>query len=106
MVTFEDFKKLDLRVAEVKDVRNHPNADKLVILRIDVGGEGKQIIAGIRKHYSRESLIGRKIIVVNNLQPATICGETSNGMLLAASSETDIVILVPERDVPEGTLIR
>jgi len=106
MVSLDEFKKLDLRVAEVKDVKDHPNADKLLLLRIDVGGEEKQIIAGIRKHYSKDSLVGRKIVVINNLQPVTIRGETSSGMLLAAGTETEIVILVPERDVPAGTRIR
>ena len=106
MVTFEEFKKLDLRVAEVKEVKDHPNADKLLLLKIDVGGEAKQIVAGIRRNYTKESLLGRKIVVVNNLAPANVRGEVSSGMLLAAATGDDVVILVPEKDVPAGSPVR
>ena len=87
------------------EVREHPNADKLYVLKIDVGGETKQIVAGIRAKYAPDELEGRKIIVINNLEPATIRGEESNGMLLAAGAAAGPVILVPERDVPPGTPI-
>lgn len=96
---YEDFAKLDLRVAKVLEARAHPNADKLLLLQIDVGGEQKQIVAGIRQHYTPEQLVGRLIIVVNNLEPAILRGETSNGMLLAASSGDHVVLLQP--DLPE-----
>lgn len=106
MVSFEDFKKLDLRIAKITDVREHPNADKLYVLQIDIGVETKQIVAGIRSQYSADELIGREIAVINNLEPVTIRGEESNGMLLAASDEDAPVILVPERDVPPGAPIK
>ncbi len=105
MIPFEDFKKLDLRIAEIISVKEHPNADKLYVLRIDIGGETKQIVAGIREHYAAEDLVGRKIAVVNNLEPVTIRGEESNGMLLAASGADSVIILVPESDVPAGSPI-
>jgi methionyl-tRNA synthetase len=105
MVSFEDFKKLDLRVAKVTEVREHPNADKLYVMQIDTGCETKQIIAGIRAQYSPDDLVGRKIVVINNLEPTTIRGEESNGMLLAANDEGTPIILLPERDVPEGSPI-
>jgi methionyl-tRNA synthetase len=95
-LSYADFSKLDLRVAKVLEARPHPNADKLLLLQIDVGDEQKQIVAGIRQHYSPEQLVGRKIIVVNNLEPAMLRGESSCGMLLAATSEDKVVLLQPD----------
>ncbi len=106
MITIEDFKKLELVVAQIKEVKEHPNADRLYVIKVDTGKEEKQIVAGIRLHYSKESLIGRKVVVVNNLQPAVIRGEESNGMLLAASDESGMSILALERDVIIGSPIR
>lgn len=95
-ITYEDFTKLELRVAKVLEARPHPNADKLLLLQIDVGDEQKQIVAGIRAHYTPELLVGRKIVVVNNLAPAMLRGESSNGMLLAATSGEKVVLLMPD----------
>ena len=106
MVSFDEFKKLDLRIARITDVKEHPNADKLFVLQIDVGDEVKQIVAGVRGNYSSEELIGRKIVVVNNLEPVMLRGEESNGMLLAASDNGVPIILIPEKDVPPGTKIQ
>src|SRR3954449_13528799 len=92
-ITYDDFAKIELRVARVLEARPHPNADKLMLLQIDVGDEQKQIIAGIRQHYTPEQLVGKSIVVVNNLAPAMLRGETSNGMLLAASSESKVILL-------------
>jgi methionine--tRNA ligase beta chain len=105
MVSFEDFKKLDLRIAEIIEVSDHPNADKLYIIKIKVDDETKQIIAGIRQSYGPEELKGRKIVVVNNLEPVKIRGEESNGMLLAAIDNGSPVILTPEKNVPSGSKI-
>src|SRR6476646_1222761 len=85
-IAYEDFAKLELRIAKVLEARPHPTADKLMILQIDVGDAQKQIVAGIRQHYTPEQLVGKLIVVVNNLAPAMLRGETSNGMLLAATS--------------------
>jgi len=79
----DHFDKLDLRVAEIKAAEDHPNADSLLVLKIDIG-ESRQIVAGLRKFYSKEELIGKKIVVVSNLKPAVIREVESNGMLLAA----------------------
>src|SRR3954447_1159084 len=95
-ITYDDFAKVELRVAKVLEARPHPNADKLLLLQIDVGGETKQIVAGIRAHYPPESLVGKLIVVVNNLAPAILRGETSNGMLLAATSGDKVVLLTPD----------
>ncbi|MFH1395123.1 MAG: methionine--tRNA ligase subunit beta [Candidatus Omnitrophota bacterium] len=105
MISFEDFKKIDLRIAEVVSVEEHPNADKLYVIQLSLGDEKKQIVAGIRNNYSMTELIGKKVVVVNNLDPVVIRGEESNGMLLAAGSENGPVILMPEKDVVAGTVI-
>jgi tRNA-binding protein len=95
-LAYEDFAKLDLRVAKVLEARPHPNADKLMLLQIDVGDEQKQIVAGIRQHYTPEQLVGKLIVVVNNLAPAMLRGEASHGMLLAATSGAKVVLLAPD----------
>ena len=95
-MVYDDFAKIELRVAKVLEARPHPNADKLMLLQIDVGDTQKQIVAGIRLHYTPEQLVGKLIVVVNNLQPAVLRGETSNGMLLAATSGDKVVVLLPD----------
>jgi len=95
-IQYDDFAKVDLRVALITEARPHPNADKLMLLQVDLGDEQKQIVAGIRLHYTTEQLVGRKIIVVNNLAPAMLRGEASNGMLLAATSGEKVVLLAPD----------
>ncbi len=92
-ITYEDFAKVELRVAKVLEARHHPNADRLMLLQVDVGDAQKQIVAGIRAHYTPEQLVGKLIIVVNNLAPAMLRGETSHGMLLAATSEEKVIVL-------------
>ena len=105
-IGYADFAKLDLRVAKVVAVREHPNADKLLLLTIRVGDAEKQIVAGIRAHYPAESLVGRSIVVVNNLEPAMIRGEESSGMLLAASDAQGVTLLTPDRDCESGAGIK
>ena len=106
MVTIEEFKKFEFIVAQIKEVKEHPNADRLYVLKIDTGKEEKQLVAGIRKSYTKEQLIGRRVIIVNNLEPAVIRGETSQGMVLAASDDQGIVILTLERDVALGSIVK
>ena len=106
MVSIEDFKKLDIRIARVLEAKDHPNADKLLLLKIDTGQKQKQIVAGIKKFYNKEDLIGKQIVVVDNLEPATLRGEASEGMLLAAQGDETIAVLVPDKQVREGSAIR
>lgn len=105
LVSFEDFKKLKLRVAQIKEVIDHPNADKLYVVKIDTGTSFKTIVAGIKKSYSKEELIGKKIVIIENLQPAIIRGVESQAMLLAASSEDTQSVLMPAKDMPVGSSI-
>src|ERR1700750_1018362 len=94
-IQYDDFAKLDLRVATVLDCKPHANADKLLVLQIDLGTEKRQICAGLRQHYQPEQLSGKQIIGVANLAPRTMRGEISQGMLLAATdAPTQHVIVV------------
>jgi len=104
-VEFDTWKELDFRVAEILEVEDHPNADKLYILKIKIGKEERTIVAGVRKHYSKEDLVGKKIIVFTNLKPAILRGVKSEGMLLAASDGEKVVLLTPDEDIESGSKI-
>ena len=104
-IAFADFKKVELKVAEVLSVAAHPNADKLYLLKIRIGEEERQIVAGLRPYYQPEQLQGKKVIVVANLEPRAVRGEISNGMMLAAQDGTNVIFLTPERDIVSGSVI-
>lgn len=106
-ITFEDFKKIELKVALIEAVEPHPNADRLYVLKLKVGEVQKQIVAGIRKHYTEEELKGKKIVIVDNLEPAVIRGVESNGMLLAASNDEMLTVVSPDRNaIPDGLMLK
>ena len=103
MVEEDPFAKLDLRVAEILEVKDHPNADKLYMAHIDIGKKGKRVIvAGLKNHYSPEELTGKKIVVLTNLEPATIRGVKSTAMLLAATDSDGVVSLLNPQDSNPG----
>jgi len=106
MITFEDFKKLELKVAQIKEVNDHPNADKLYVITIDLGGATKQIVAGIKTSYKKEELVGKQVVVANNLEPVVLRGVESQAMLLAASDEQGICIVSPERKTTLGSTVK
>ena len=106
MITIEDFAKLELKVAVVVEAKAHPDADRLLVLVVDTGAEKKEIVAGISQHYKPEELIGKKVVVVNNPQPATLRGVVSNGMILAAKDGETLSLVVPERPVAAGSGVR
>ncbi|MBM4045005.1 MAG: methionine--tRNA ligase subunit beta [Planctomycetes bacterium] len=105
MITFKQFTELDLRIAEIVSAESHPNADKLLVLKINVGDAQKQIVAGIKGHYEPAELVGRKIVVVNNLQPAMLRGVESQGMLLAAQEAGKVVLVCPDKAVSVGAKV-
>ena len=106
MVTIDEFRKLELRIAEIKEVAEHPNADRLFIVTVDLGDKTKQLVAGIRGSYQKEDLIGKQVVVVDNLEPAMLRGVESQGMLLAASDENGIVIVSPEKKLKLGSTVK
>ena len=105
-IPFDDFAKIELKVAQIKACEDIEGADKLYRLIIDVGEE-RQIVAGIKQHYAKEELIGKKIVIVANLEPRKLRGNVSHGMLLAASNEdkTSVVLLTLDRDIPNGSSV-
>ncbi len=112
-IPFEDFMKLDLRVATVTACEPHPNADRLLKIRLDDGTpDGRQVCAGIRKWYDEESLVGRQVVIVANLEARKIRGELSEGMILAATDgagdeeeSRTVVVLGPARSVAAGSAV-
>jgi methionyl-tRNA synthetase len=105
VATIGEFQKLELRVATVVAAEPHPNADRLLVLGIDLGGERRQIVAGIRASYDPGSLVGRQIVVVANLEPAKLRGVESQGMLLAARDGDRVVLLGPDSPVAAGSVV-
>jgi len=106
-VSIEEFKNFELKIAFIESAEPHPNADRLYILKLKVGEVKKQIVAGIRAFYGEEELKGKKIVIVNNLETAVIRGVESQGMLLAASvGKDELSLLVPERPITDGAIVR
>ena len=106
MVTIEEFKKIELRIAEIVSASPHPQADRLLVLKVRIGEEERTLVAGIRAHYECTELVGKKVVVVANMTPAQIRGVTSEGMLLAASEGERLTLLVPEREIASGTTVK
>ena len=104
-VSFNEFKRLDLVVGTVASVEKHPNADKLYVMKVLLGDEERQLVAGLAPYYKPEELDGKQIVVVVNLEPAKVRGVESRGMLLAAQSGDEVVIVSPERPVPPGAKV-
>ncbi|MER3479630.1 MAG: methionine--tRNA ligase [Meiothermus sp.] len=106
-ITMDDFAKVELRVAEVIKAEKHPRADKLLVLTLDVGDHTRQVVSGIAQFYTPERLVGKKLVLVANLKPATLRGVESQGMILAGQdAEGRIVVVTPEADLPPGAKVR
>lgn len=107
-IKYEDFAKIDLRTATVVEARLHPNADKLLVLKLNMGnGEERQIVAGIREHYTPEEVRGMSVVIVANLEPRSLRGEVSHGMLLAvhddnSPSEKKLALITSSEIVSAG----
>ncbi|OGN01229.1 MAG: methionine--tRNA ligase subunit beta [Candidatus Yanofskybacteria bacterium RIFCSPLOWO2_02_FULL_43_10] len=102
----DDFKKVELKIANVISAERVEGSEKLLKLEVGLGEEKRQIIAGIGKVYEPETLIGKQIVVVANLEPRFLMGLESRGMVLAANAESGPVLLVPDREIVPGTEIR
>ena len=106
MATIDDFRKLELRVAQIKEVNDHPNADKLLVLVLDLGDRQKQVVAGIKNFYAKEDLIGRQVVLVDNLDPVILRGVESQGMILAGSDENLLALISPEKQLKLGSIVK
>lgn len=105
-VSFEEFQRLDIRIGRVVAAERVPGTDRLLRLEIDLGNEGRQVVAGIAPFYPPEVLLGKEIPVVANLQPRKIRGVQSQGMILAVDVDGRAVLLEPEEEVPVGSRVR
>lgn len=106
LLSIDEFRKLDLRIAEIISAEKIEKSDKLLLLQVKVGENRKQIVAGIAQYYDPVDLIGKKIVVVNNLKTAKLRGIESQGMLLAASNDTSLTLLTPEMDIESGSRVK
>ena len=106
-IAFDDFAKIQLRVGRVIEAEDHPNADRLIVLKVDLGDEQRQLCAGLRGHYTPEELVGKNVVVVANLAPRKMRGLESQGMLLAASSadHSQVIIVNPDSDIAPGSRV-
>lgn len=108
IISIDYFRKVDIRIGRVIEVKDHPNADKLYIITVDFGNFKRQIVAGLKQYYKPDELLGKHIVVVVNLEPKIFRGEESQGMLLAAEDENgNLAVLVPDPDrkIKEGAKV-
>ena len=103
MIKFDQFKQVDIRIGKIVEIVDHPNADKLYIATVEVGDTTKKLVAGVKEHYTKEELLNKQVGVLNNLEPATIRGVQSEGMILATKDDGKLAILIPEKEVKVGS---
>ena len=107
MISFEDFQKLDMRIGKVISAEKIPNSDKLLKFIFDIGGEQRQILAGIAEFYPDPSiLVGKEIPLLLNIEPRTFRGQISDGMIIAVDLSGQPIMLFPEKEIPPGSKIK
>lgn len=106
LINLDDFKKLDIRIGKILTAERIEESDKLLKLEVDFGIEKRQIVSGIAEFYSPESLIGKEAPFIINIEPRKLRGVESHGMIMAASDDGKPVILIPEEEVPPGTIVK
>ena len=105
-ITFDDFTKMQFQVGEIIECKEVPKSKKLLCSQVKIGSQVKQIVSGIRKHYTPEEMVGKKVMVLVNLKPAKLAGVVSEGMLLCAEDENgELALMVPEKKMPSGAEI-
>jgi methionine--tRNA ligase beta chain len=105
MISFKDFKKMEMKVGTIKKVEEIPNSKNLIKLKVDIGGTVKQAVAGIKTHYKSSELEGKQFVFLTNLEPAKLMGETSEIMILAAVEGERVVLLKPEKEISNGAIV-
>lgn len=107
MITIDDFKKLEIRIGTVISVERVPDTDKLLKFQFDLGTEKRQILAGMAEFFpDPEVLVGRQLPVIVNMEPRTIRGEVSHGMIMATDSDSGVVLISPDTVVQNGSIVR
>jgi methionyl-tRNA synthetase len=104
-ITIDDFDKIEFKVGEIIEAKDHPKADKLLILKVKLGEETRQIVSGIKEYYSPEDLVGKKVVIVANLKPIKLRGEESKGMVLAAEKDGKLTLVSTLEDIESGAII-
>jgi len=105
-ITIDDFTRIDLRIGTIRKAEPHPNADRLLVLQVDIGeDESRRLVAGIRDTYDVRTLVGQQVVVVANLKPVKLRGVESRGMLLAGRDETGLSVLAPGKRLLPGTRV-
>ncbi|MDP4012616.1 MAG: hypothetical protein Q8R00_03360 [Candidatus Nanoarchaeia archaeon] len=105
-ITFKEWENFDFRVGQILEVNDHPKADKLYLLKVDLSEKQIQLVAGLKSFYKPKELLNQRVIVFANLEPAMIRGQKSEGMILCAEKDNIVSFLTPEREVPLGAKIR
>ena len=105
MIPFNEWKKLDIRVGKILEVQDHQNADKLLVFKVDIGNEVRNIVAGIKEYYKKEELKGKKVVIFVNLEQKELRGIKSEGMILAAVKDDKVILIQPEKDIEVGAVI-
>jgi len=106
MITIDDFRKIELKIATIKEVLDHPNADRLYVIKVSLGAEERQVVAGIKAYYKPEELVGKQVVLVSNLESALLRGVESQGMILAASDVNGVRILIPGQPMELGSIVK
>jgi methionyl-tRNA synthetase len=106
LISFKEFKKMEMKVGTITKVQEIPNSRSLIKLKVDIGGEIKQAVAGIKNYYQPSDLEGKQFVFLTNLEPAKLMGETSEIMILAAEQGERIVLIKPEKDIGNGAIIK
>jgi methionine--tRNA ligase beta chain len=106
MITYDDFMKLDIRIGTLRRAEKVQGADKLIRLEVDLGGEQRQVVAGMAHIYSPEEFIGKQVPILVNLEPRKLRGIESQGMILAVDVDGRPVMLLPDKEVPAGSVVR
>jgi len=106
MITFKEFKNMEMKVGTITKVEEIPGSKNLIKLKVDLGGVTKQAVAGLKNIYKLEELEGKQFVFVTNLEPAKLMGELSEVMILAADDGNNIVLIKPEKNISNGSLIK
>ena len=105
MISIDEFKRIELRIGKIEKVEEIVGSKNLYKLTVDFGNEKRQIISGIKKYYKPEDIEGKQFVFVTNLEHAKIMGEVSEGMILAAVNDKDVILIKPEKEIPNGSRI-
>lgn len=108
MIIYDDFAKLELKIGKIVEAAEHSNADKLLVLKVEIGDAVVQVVAGIKAYYGSQEVVGKQVVVLANLEPRQLRGIESQGMILAAQTpdKSQLCLIVPEKEMPAGSIVK